>query len=81
MRVFQNSKTGKPKRFWTMGDVCNKYNVHRRTVCRWRLRGLPAVDWKKFVLFPLPESRLWIEANVSPVINPADFVQKHPYLK
>lgn len=81
MRRFKNSKTGEMKSFWSLDDVCQKYDVHRNTVQNWKKRGLPSLDWKKFVLFPLPEARIWIETNVAPVVNPADEMTKHPYLK
>ncbi|WP_340394798.1 hypothetical protein [Paenibacillus sp. FSL E2-0177] len=44
--------------------VCEKYSISKRTLCRWKLEGLPSVKLSyNMVRYQLKEVAKWIEAN------------------
>ncbi|SDE01795.1 hypothetical protein SAMN05428987_0206 [Paenibacillus sp. CF095] len=44
--------------------VCDKYSISKRTLCRWKLEGLPSVKLTyNMVRYQLDEVAKWIEAN------------------
>ncbi|MFE4714627.1 helix-turn-helix transcriptional regulator [Paenibacillus sp. NPDC056722] len=44
--------------------VCVRYGISKRTLCRWKLEGLPSVKLSyNMVRYQLDEVAKWIEAN------------------